>query len=166
MGPCLKFTGTPALDLLPPTTSALRQTQLDTEGYSIHSRTISHHSQLCKCTGCPHSLGVTPTTMNTRRTMLEDEPSKSGPPPQGVAFLPDTSHRMRCLCHAIERAHCHSLPQISATGATTACSTTPRFVVAEHVLHATQSERSRNVAPPQSRQTHRTCAKKSEVISE
>ena len=166
MGPCLKFTGTPALDLLPPTTSALRHTQLDTEGYSIHSRTISHHSQLCKCTGCPHSLGVTPATMNHRaEPCWKTNPAKA-PPPQGVAFPPDTTHRMRRLCHAIELAHCHSLPQISATGAITACSTTPRFVVAEHVLHATQSERSRNVATPQSRHTHRTCAKKSEVISE
>ena len=123
MGPCLKFTGGPPLDLLPPTSSALRQTQLDAEGYSIHSRTISHHSQLCKCTGCPHSLGVTPTTMNPRaEPCWKTNPAKADSP-QGVAFPPVTPHRMRRLCHAIERAHCHFLPQIPATGARTACRT-------------------------------------------
>ena len=129
-----------------------------------------HHSQLCKCTGCPHSLGVTPTTMNPRaEPCWKTNPAKSPPTPgrQGVAFPPDTTRRMRRLCATPSNAptatpclkYQQLAPPLHAPLLRDSCGRRART---SRNTVGTQSKRS----TPPSRQTSRTCAKKSEVISE
>jgi hypothetical protein len=46
----------------------------------MHSQTIPHDSQLRKCTGCSHTLGITPTGASTRGTPGNMNPANTNLP--------------------------------------------------------------------------------------